>query len=47
MSLVVRLAALGPVVLLALMALLAGGAALRESLSIDEVAHIGAGRGLS
>ncbi len=29
--------------LLALMALLAGGAALRESVTIDEVAHIGAG----
>jgi Dolichyl-phosphate-mannose-protein mannosyltransferase len=31
------------VVLLALMAVLAGGAALRESVTIDEVAHIGAG----
>src|ERR1035438_1155902 len=29
--------------LLALMFLLAGGAALRESVTIDEVAHIGAG----
>jgi hypothetical protein len=29
--------------LLALMAVLAGGAALRESVTIDEVAHIGAG----
>src|SRR6266403_2405965 len=29
--------------LLALMALLAGGAALRESVTVDEVAHIGAG----
>ena len=29
--------------LLLLMALLAGGAALRESATIDEVAHIGAG----
>jgi hypothetical protein len=31
------------VVLLALMAVLAGGAALRESVTVDEVAHIGAG----
>jgi hypothetical protein len=31
------------VLLLALMAVLAGGAALRESVTIDEVAHIGAG----
>jgi Dolichyl-phosphate-mannose-protein mannosyltransferase len=31
------------IVLLALMAALAGGAALRESVTIDEVAHIGAG----
>lgn len=31
------------VLLLALMAALAGGAALRESVTIDEVAHIGAG----
>jgi len=31
------------VLLLALMALLSGGAALRESVTIDEVAHIGAG----
>jgi Dolichyl-phosphate-mannose-protein mannosyltransferase len=30
-------------ILLALMAVLAGGAALRESITIDEVAHIGAG----
>jgi hypothetical protein len=29
--------------LLALMAALVGGAALRESVTIDEVAHIGAG----
>src|SRR5215470_12025166 len=29
--------------LLALMAVLAGGAALRESVTIDEVAHVGAG----
>jgi hypothetical protein len=29
--------------LLALMAILAGGAALRESVTIDEVAHFGAG----
>jgi hypothetical protein len=29
--------------LLALMAVLAGGAGLRESVTIDEVAHIGAG----
>ena len=33
----------GLVLLLALMALLAGGAARRESVTIDEVAHIGAG----
>jgi hypothetical protein len=33
----------GAVLLLALMALLAGGAARRESVTIDEVAHIGAG----
>jgi hypothetical protein len=33
----------GVVLLLALMALLAGGAARRESVTIDEVAHIGAG----
>ena len=31
------------VLLLALMAILAGGAALRESATIDEVAHLGAG----
>lgn len=31
------------VLLLALMAVLAGGAALRESVTVDEVAHIGAG----
>ena len=30
-------------VLLILMAVLAGGAALRESVTVDEVAHIGAG----
>ena len=29
--------------LLALMAVLAGGAALRESVTVDEVSHIGAG----
>ena len=29
--------------LLILMAVLAGGAALRESVTVDEVAHIGAG----
>jgi len=34
----------GTVLLLALMALLADGAALRESVTFDEVAHIGAGR---
>ncbi|MGA2651855.1 MAG: glycosyltransferase family 39 protein [Terracidiphilus sp.] len=33
----------GVILLLALMALLAGGAAQRESVTIDEVAHIGAG----
>jgi 4-amino-4-deoxy-L-arabinose transferase-like glycosyltransferase len=33
----------GAVLLLALMALLAGGSARRESVTIDEVAHIGAG----
>jgi hypothetical protein len=37
------LSIVGPVVLLGLMAFLAGGAALRESATIDEVAHIGAG----
>src|SRR6516162_1530782 len=31
------------VLLLLLMAILAGGAALRESITVDEVAHIGAG----
>ena len=31
------------VMLLALMAVLAGGAALRESVTVDEVSHIGAG----
>jgi hypothetical protein len=35
--------ALLAVVLLALMAVLAGGAALRESVTVDEVSHIGAG----
>ncbi len=30
-------------VLLIFMAVLAGGAALRESVTVDEVAHIGAG----
>ena len=32
-----------PILLLVLMAVLAGGAALRESVTIDELAHIGAG----
>jgi hypothetical protein len=36
------LAAAAPVLLLALMAVLAGGAALRESMAFDEAAHIGA-----
>src|SRR5262245_5645686 len=35
--------AAGPIVLLLLMAVLAGGGAWRESVTIDEVAHIGAG----
>src|SRR5690348_18207757 len=35
--------ALLAVLLLALMAVLAGGAALRESVTVDEVSHIGAG----
>ena len=38
-----RIVVAGVVLLLALMALLAGGAARRESVTIDEVAHIGAG----
>ena len=38
-----RIVPAGVVLLLALMALLAGGAARRESVTIDEVAHIGAG----
>ena len=38
-----RIILVGVVLLLALMALLAGGAARRESVTIDEVAHIGAG----
>ena len=38
-----RIVPTGVVLLLALMALLAGGAARRESVTIDEVAHIGAG----
>ena len=38
-----RLAALGAAALLLTMFLLAGGAALRESVTFDEVAHIGAG----
>jgi 4-amino-4-deoxy-L-arabinose transferase-like glycosyltransferase len=38
-----RIVLAGVVLLLALMALLAGGAARRESVTIDEVAHIGAG----
>src|SRR5438270_10816248 len=37
------LSALLAVLLLALMAFLAGGAALRESATVDEVSHIGAG----
>jgi dolichyl-phosphate-mannose--protein O-mannosyl transferase len=37
------IAVIGPVLLLAFMAFLGGGAALRESATIDEVAHIGAG----
>jgi hypothetical protein len=37
------LAAAAPFLLLALMAVLAGGAALRESMAFDEAAHIGAG----
>ncbi|MGB7512649.1 MAG: glycosyltransferase family 39 protein [Candidatus Acidiferrum sp.] len=37
------LAAVSATLFLALMALLAGGAALRESVTVDEVAHIGAG----
>src|SRR5581483_2847356 len=39
----IRLANFSAVLLLALMAILAGGAARRESATIDEVAHIGAG----
>jgi hypothetical protein len=35
--------ALPAVLLLLLMAVLAGGAALRESVTVDEVSHIGAG----
>src|SRR5512140_3196296 len=38
-----RIVPAGVVLLLALMAVLAGGAARRESITIDEVAHIGAG----
>src|SRR5580700_458935 len=38
-----RIVLTGVVLLLALMALLAGGSARRESVTIDEVAHIGAG----
>jgi 4-amino-4-deoxy-L-arabinose transferase-like glycosyltransferase len=38
-----RIVLAGVVLLLALVALLAGGAARRESVTIDEVAHIGAG----
>src|SRR5271166_3456653 len=38
-----RIVPAGVVLLLALMALLAGGSARRESVTIDEVAHIGAG----
>src|ERR1035441_2437400 len=38
-----RIVLAGVVLLLALMALLAGGSARRESVTIDEVAHIGAG----
>lgn len=42
-TLPLRIVPAGVVLLLALMALLAGGAARRESVTIDEVAHIGAG----
>src|ERR1700761_562931 len=38
-----RIVLAGVVLLLALMALLASGAARRESVTIDEVAHLGAG----
>jgi hypothetical protein len=38
-----RIVLAGAVLLLALMALLAGGSARRESVTIDEVAHIWAG----
>lgn len=38
-----RFASITAALLLALMAVLAGGAALRESVTVDEVAHIGAG----
>src|SRR5271163_163795 len=38
-----RIVPAAAVLLLALMALLAGGSARRESVTIDEVAHIGAG----
>src|SRR5271156_7219008 len=38
-----RIVLAGVVLLLALMALLAGGSARRESITIDEVPHIGAG----
>jgi Dolichyl-phosphate-mannose-protein mannosyltransferase len=38
-----RAFSIAAVLLLALMAVLAGGAALRESVTVDEVAHIGAG----
>lgn len=38
-----RISVVLAVVLLLLMAVLAGGAAVRESITIDEVAHIGAG----
>ncbi|MBA0084438.1 MAG: hypothetical protein HRJ53_05545, partial [Acidobacteria bacterium Pan2503] len=37
------LSAILAVLLLALMAVLAGGAALRESVTVDEISHIGAG----
>jgi 4-amino-4-deoxy-L-arabinose transferase-like glycosyltransferase len=38
-----RIFAIGASILLALMAVLAGGAALRESVTFDELAHVGAG----
>jgi 4-amino-4-deoxy-L-arabinose transferase-like glycosyltransferase len=38
-----KLTSMAAILLLAFMAILAGGAALRESVTIDEVAHVGAG----